>query len=108
MDNFCRALKDNHSEKNCPTFINMFELFTSIKTNPPPSEENRDVKIYKNPYDELSINHFWDLCDLFEGEEGSNIEEIQAAQQTHHTRSRGFVTHSNPSISNNGGTTPGN
>ena len=27
MDNFCQAHKDNHSEKNCLTFINMFELF---------------------------------------------------------------------------------
>ena len=29
MENLCRAHKDNHSEKDCSTFINMFELFTT-------------------------------------------------------------------------------
>ena len=72
MDNFCRAHKDNHSEKNCPAFINMFELFTASQTNPPPSEQDRAIETQRNSFDELSINHFLDLCDIFEGEEEPN------------------------------------
>ena len=58
MDNICRAHKDNHSEKDCPTFINMFELFTMSQTTPPPFGENRDIENDGNPTNELSINHF--------------------------------------------------
>ena len=50
------------------------------------------MEIQEDPSDELYINHFWDLCDLFEGEEEPNLEEIQTAQQTHHTRSKRSVT----------------
>ena len=57
----------------------MFELFTTSQTTPPPSEENRDVENDGNPTNELSINHFWDLCDLFEGEEEPSLEEVQTA-----------------------------
>ena len=92
MDNFFQAHKDNHSENNCPSFINMFELFTTSQTNPPSSDEKRNTKIQEDPSDELSINHFWDLCDLFEGEEETNLEEIKTSQHTHHTRSKGLVT----------------
>lgn len=49
MDNFCRAHKDNHLEKNCPAFINMFELFTTSQTNPPPSEEIETQKTTRTP-----------------------------------------------------------
>ena len=79
MDNYFQAHKDNHSEKDCPTLINMFELFTTSQTNPPPSGEDRNTENDGNPTKELSINHFWDLCDLFEGEEEPSIEEIQIA-----------------------------
>ena len=76
IDNFFQAHKDNHSEKDFPVFINMFELFTMSKTNPPPSREDRNTKNEGNPANELSINHFWDMCDLFEGEKEPSIEEI--------------------------------
>jgi len=76
MDNFCRAHKDNHSEKYCPTFINMFELFTSNQTSSPPSGEHRNSEDNANPANELSINHFWDLCDFFEGNEEPKVEEV--------------------------------
>ena len=107
IDNLCQAHKDNHSKKNFPTLINMFELFTMSQTNPPPSEENRNAENHEDPTDELLINHFWDLCDLFEGEEESSLEEIKTAQHSHHTRSKWVVTQSSPSISNNIGDTPG-
>ena len=86
----------------------MFELFTTIQTNPPPSKENRNTKIQKDPTNELSINHFWDLCDLFEGEEEPILEKIQTTQHTYHMRSKGSVAQSNPSISNNVSDIPGN
>ena len=103
MDNFCQAHKDNHSEKHFPAFINMFELFTTSQTNPPPSRENRHTKNHENPTDELSINHFWDLWDLFEGEEEPSLEEIQTAQHTHNTRIQGPADQMSPTISNNVG-----
>ena len=58
MDKLYRAHKDNHSKKDCPTFINMFELFTTSQATPPPSGENRDTENDGNPTNELSINHF--------------------------------------------------
>ena len=86
----------------------MFELFTISKKNTPPSKENRNTEIQENSFDELSINHFWDLYDLFKGEEEPNLEEIQTTQHTHHMRSKGSVAQSNSSISNNVDDTPGN
>lgn len=86
----------------------MFELFTMTQTNPPPSEENRNAKIQEDPTDELSTNHFWDLCDFFQGEEKPSLEEIQTAQHSHHTRNNGPMTQSNPSISDNVSDTPRN
>lgn len=108
MDNFCRAHKDNHLEKNCLDFINMFELFTISQMNPPPSEKNKNMEIQEDPSNELSINQFWDLCGIFKGEEEPNIEEIQTTQHTHHTRSKGSMTQSNPYVSNNDCNTPEN
>lgn len=108
MDKFCWEHKHNHSEKDCPAFINMFELFTTSKTNPPPFGEDENIENDRNPANELSINHFWDLCNLFKGEEEPNIEEIQTAQLTHNTRSKGPVAQTNPSpyIMNNTNDTP--
>ena len=97
MDNFHRAHKDNHSEKDCLAFINMFELFTATQTNPPPSGEDRNLEGNANPTNELSINHFWDLCDFFEGNEEPKVEEVHIVQHTHNTRSRGSVAQTNPS-----------
>ena len=77
------------------------------QTNPPPFRENRDAENHENPTHELSINHFWDLCNLFEGEEEPSLEEIQIAQHTHNTRSKGPFAQRSPSISNNVGDAPG-
>lgn len=74
----------------------------------PSFEEDRIVETQVNPPNELSINHLWNLCDLFEGEEEPNLEEIQTAQHTHHTRSRGPVTQANPYVSNRGSTSSRN
>ena len=76
MENFCRAHKDNHLEKYCPAFINMFELFTMSQTSSPPSGEDRNAEDNGNPTNELSINHLWDLCDLLEGKEEMSLEEF--------------------------------
>ena len=76
MDNFCRSHKENQSEKDCPTFINMFELFTTSQTSSPPSGEDRNSEDNANPTNKLSINHFWDLCDFFEGNEEPKVEEL--------------------------------
>ena len=45
---------------------------------------------------------------MFEGEEKPNIEEIHTAQHTHHMRSRGPITQSNPFVSNSKSTSSGN
>ena len=97
MDNFYRAHKDNHSEKYCLAFIKMFELFTASLTNIPPSGEDRNSEDNASPPNELSINHFWDLCDFFEGDEEPKIEEVQTMQHTHNTKSRGSISTTNPS-----------
>ena len=80
----------------------MFDLFTKSEMSPPPSEEEQNVETQENPSDELSINHFLDLCDIFEGEEEANLEEVQAAQHTHNTRSKGPVNSPNFSPSASG------
>lgn len=54
----------------------MFELFTMSQTNSPPSIEEKNTNDNGNPPNELSINHFWDLCDLFEGNEEPSVEEV--------------------------------
>lgn len=79
----------------------MFELFTTSQTNSPPSEEDKKAEDNGNPTNELSINHVWDLCDLFKGKEESSLEEVQTAQHTHNTRSRGLVAQTNPSTTSN-------
>ena len=58
VDNFFRAHKDNHLEKDCPSFINMFELFTANQGNPPPSEGDQVIETKENSSEEMSINHF--------------------------------------------------
>ena len=106
MDNLYRAHKDNHSQKDCLAFINMFKLFTTSKTNSPPSREDRSTKDNGNPTNELSINHLWDLCDLFEGNEELGVEEVHTTQHTHNTRGRGSVPQTNPSTTTNASGTP--
>ena len=106
MDNFCQAHRDNQSEKYCLEFINMFELFTASQTNTPPSGEDRNSKENANPANELSINHLWDICDLFEGNEEPNVEEVQIVQHTHNTRSKGSVAQTNPSPTINANDAP--
>jgi hypothetical protein len=49
MDKLCQVHKDNHSEKKCPSFINMFVLFMSGQENPPPSEETKSREPQENP-----------------------------------------------------------
>ena len=97
MDNFCRDHKDNHSKKDCPAFINMFELFTASQIDTLPSREDRNLEDNVDPANKLSINHFWDLCDFFEGNEEPKLEEVQTVQHTHNTKSRGSVPQTNPS-----------
>lgn len=95
MDNLYRPHKDNHLENNFHTFINMFELFTTSQASPPPSKQDQTVETQGNPFVELSINHFWDLCDIVEREEEPNLNKVQVAQHTHNTRSKGPVNFSN-------------
>ena len=84
----------------------MFELFTSSQTNSPASGEDKNTDDNGNPPNELSINHFWDMCDLFDGNEEPSEEEVQTAQHTHNTRSRGSVAQINPPITTNANDTP--
>ena len=75
-----------------------FELSTASQTSSSPSKEDRNSKDNANPSNKLSINHFWDLCDLFEENEEPNVEEVQIPQHTHKTGSKGSVAQTNPSV----------
>ena len=63
--------------------------------NHPPLEETKCTKPHENPSKELSINHFWDLCSLFEEEEEQEVEEIQTSQHSYNTKSKGSISSTN-------------
>ena len=73
----------------------MFELFKTSRASPPPSKQDQIIETQENFFVELSINHFWDLCDIAGREEEPNLNKVQVAQHTHNTRSKGPVNLSN-------------
>jgi hypothetical protein len=65
--------------------------------NHPPSEGDQAAKTQENSSEELSINHFWDICSLFEEKEEAELEEIQASQHSYNTGSKGPIALPNSS-----------
>jgi len=86
QDHYCHANETSHSERNCPTFINMFKVFVSMERDERgqtcEDEKRNDQNI------ESSINVLWDgTCGIIHSDdEKERSEEICISQ----TRSKGI------------------
>ena len=92
MDNFYKAHKANHSEKYCPTFINMFELFITGQETSSGAADVQATEAQEPPPEESTINHFWDLSDIFEEEYEEGLGDVNITQHSYQTRSKGPPT----------------
>jgi hypothetical protein len=75
QDHYFQAHEANHSEKNCPTFINMFKVLFSMEENEEGSLGQDKQRDDRNT--ESSINLFWDvIC----GIKNDDIEEERSEE----------------------------
>ena len=66
MDNFCRSHYANHSEKNCPEFMNLFEAMILPRECQDEQEEYEDEEEEEEEEEEppLNLHLIWDDNEL--------------------------------------------
>jgi hypothetical protein len=89
MDNFCRAHCENHLEKTCPKFINLFKaMILPLEPKEEDEEEEKEEAIEEEEVEPSSNMHLiWDDIELDDIDD--NIMEDTCMGNDYNLRSKG-------------------